>query len=1842
MWSHCKFASHQNPPYTPIQKGTFVIKKQGGNVTKAYYSRSHELSLQHFFRVLPVVCLVCSVLRLTQIIDMLQLLVTLFGSNHLLRYSDCQVKEADKKHLMITQHFRQLSIESDFFPPIFVQIPCNHQDTTYVVSANRIGEASNPGPHQEKYSIGLINPTTVLHREPALTALNVDLIAMAETSATKLTQTQVRKNMRTQGYTTIWSTPVDNHRDMLNGQESYRGVAAGVAFAARIPMRPYRDEQPKDILASSRLQFAHVQFGATPVLIGVFYGLASGNEMAQQETNRLLEYAVEVMLSHPGPSMLVGDFNHDLHNLPAADKLFQAGFMSTKHLYPTLYGEPMPCTYQEATTRDLMIFSTELAAAIVKIEVVKGAEFPNHAPVIAQLSLPKGGLSKKIWPIPKNWTELRPNLELHSYAYDQLDTLDLTEDFETNLQAWSDKVEVSLDMSIKLQHRINPEQQPNDALPKNYKGKLQSIQPKEQRFRAFTPTARVGDFEPSGEVRSIRHTQIIRQLRRIQSLRRRVQKLSTYETIWPSTWDGLQAEWTAIIKGKGFGQHFSHWVCNTLQWPFITMTLPNFDILQALEEAVSNHQQLIQKHEQQQKLATAYINHQIDHMYNYDRQAYASIREPPSQFIQMLTTQWDVEAVVAQLETDTIQFQVIAGDVPRIGAICDFGQSKTVVPTFDEQTFQVANTQLMKDMQFSIGQRLPVHIESRGMQPQDIHQALQNYWNPIWNRDTPEESQSETKWQEVSDILMNIDMPNIMQDIDLTSFAVWQQVINHTNSSSAPGADGWYYEELKAIPKQALKELIQVFNHHSFHGFPSTLMKARVVPLPKKDETEAAQHTRPITVLPTLYRLWSAVVAHQIMQKAAQVLPTGMIGFVKGRSGHTGMYQLAWQLEEAHYSGYPLSGLTLDLTKAFNQFPRIPVLMILQAMGIPIHLLQQWIFSPNQMEKFFDHRGWISDFHKSTTGIVEGDGLSIVCMIGVAMFWMKMIEHPAINPMAYADNLSWSSQDPQAHERALARTIQCFRVLRIPIDWQKTWVWGTHKSHRAHWKTIATQILPAEQDLQILHSSVDLGMVMNYSANRRLLKIVDRLQAAITRLQRLFRQNLAVDVIAKVIATAVWPKAFYGQETSLLGRPHFQDIRVAAAKALLGKHQPGLAAIANMIASNTLADPELYVIISAVRTAKQMLHQMTSQQRNQFYKVASQSKGTCASSKGPASALKGYLERLGIVFSPNGLLRLVSGINLHLCDTPFPTIANFLKEEWMRDLPIMTSERKTIIHAPLISRKHTQQVLKQFSISDQRRLLQEICASFQMQDQKAHWTGQDTDQCPFCVERDTRRHRATACPALQDIYDSHTEVIQQLQEYNDIHFDLPVIYHSPYNDLFQQCNFAEVPVDFTEASIREVERQIQRGIRPTFFTDGSCFAPSMATLAMSAWAIVLSTVVDDLDKQRVVNLGTQVDNLSSSFISVAISRSHGEQSTDRAELQAATSLMERWNYTRLVTDSDYVCKTVDMVKQVQDSTTLAMKPNADLLLRLYEALPNSDHHLVKVESHILEGRTPKLNNDPFYILGNYVADLTAKRANHQLASDMIRQWEQEHDQVKQDQTRLRAYYKLLLDIQPQRAKMEHNRKTARAQQMTMPDSYHAYKTLPQQLVEWAPEHTRQFNLHWPDNISLKSPWGEEIMSAAMQWWNQLRWPSAETGVIQAAGITWGELLLDFLLDRRLNIPVRNPCSTSKTMERSLYALKHAGVAFFHVVKNFYWMMMWLNKRLNGAMLEGLQTVRVTSLQRQGSTNRHHGIRARPVLTNQETVVNTVGTFREAGNQRFSGMVMWPWDDHFFLTLDYGE
>lgn len=98
------------------------------------------------------------------------------------------------------------------------------------------------------------------------------------------------------------------------------------------------------------------------------------------------------------------------------------------------------------------------------------------------------------------------------------------------------------------------------------------------------------------------------------------------------------------------------------------------------------------------------------------------------------------------------------------------------------------------------------------------------------------------------------------------------------------------------------------------------------------------------------------------------------------------MYDLSIAIEQAHSTGQALSGLTLDSTKAFNQFPRAKVAAITRFLGLPENIAHSWMTSLSNMQRHFDHRGWISDGILSSAGVAEGDSASIIAMLGVSLY----------------------------------------------------------------------------------------------------------------------------------------------------------------------------------------------------------------------------------------------------------------------------------------------------------------------------------------------------------------------------------------------------------------------------------------------------------------------------------------------------------------------------------------------------------------------------------------------------------------------------------------------------------------------------------------------------------------------------------------------------------------------------------------------------------------------------------------------------------------------------------------
>ena len=142
--------------------------------------------------------------------------------------------------------------------------------------------------------------------------------------------------------------------------------------------------------------------------------------------------------------------------------------------------------------------------------------------------------------------------------------------------------------------------------------------------------------------------------------------------------------------------------------------------------------------------------------------------------------------------------------------------------------------------------------------------------------------------------------------------------------NTAPGKDGIEYRHLRSLdPRGRLLEVI--FGRVWALGIPASWKVSRTVPIYKKGDQSQYENFRPISLLPTMYKMFSGILAARLVDTATthQWLSPEQKGFlpmVRGVQEHTFLLQAV--IDEAKRTKKDISITWLDLTNAFGSlFP---------------------------------------------------------------------------------------------------------------------------------------------------------------------------------------------------------------------------------------------------------------------------------------------------------------------------------------------------------------------------------------------------------------------------------------------------------------------------------------------------------------------------------------------------------------------------------------------------------------------------------------------------------------------------------------------------------------------------------------------------------------------------------------------------------------------------------------------------------------------------------------------------------------------------------------------------------
>ena len=210
---------------------------------------------------------------------------------------------------------------------------------------------------------------------------------------------------------------------------------------------------------------------------------------------------------------------------------------------------------------------------------------------------------------------------------------------------------------------------------------------------------------------------------------------------------------------------------------------------------------------------------------------------------------------------------------------------------------------------------------------------------------------------------------------------------------------------LKEISPIIAEPLSLIINQSLSTGiFPSKLKIAKVIPLHKKNEKDLLDNYRPISLLPSISKVFERIVYNQLYSYLTTIgiLFKSQYGFRKSHSTETAAIELTVTLLQNLDNGEIPIAIFLDLSKAFDTLDHAILLKKLEHYGIQDTPLN-WLTSyPSNRLQFVQMGDVLSDTLPISTGVPQGS------ILGPLLFLLYVnYNHLAsnkFNAILYADD----------------------------------------------------------------------------------------------------------------------------------------------------------------------------------------------------------------------------------------------------------------------------------------------------------------------------------------------------------------------------------------------------------------------------------------------------------------------------------------------------------------------------------------------------------------------------------------------------------------------------------------------------------------------------------------------------------------------------------------------------------------------------------------------------------------------------------------------------------------------
>eukprot|EP00435_Cladocopium_sp_Y103_P076071 s49_g75.t1 len=1385
------------------------------------------------------------------------------------------------------------------------------------------------GPCEDKPGlvIGSLNPTGLMHKSALLSDLPSGNQAIWGVSESHLTQMGITKfkgelSFNRSPFAYHPGAPVPYRSRALS---SIGGKQIGTGFLATLPCRPISNSWPTEVWESCRLSSHTFRYCDQWIHGAVFYGPAQAAETlaTRQEADELLSYLTQqIVMGLPGKRFIVGDFNQH-HGLLQQTAIWAAqGWREIQDMEQQRTGKLPVMTCKASTRKDFVWISPELQP-FWQSTSVDNMLFKDHAVLSASFA-PFGKPEKiPLWrkPKPIPWEKFKQPMPAGSFSFHD----GPPHAFCTRLAAEFERRANQLSLA-----------ETGHALLSCQKGRSQTSEvvlvPESQ---GLLRPSRPGSASPEFHGTHVMHKRWFKQLRRLEAYARNACKpaQSMQKALH------LTREWRAILNAPGFTGGFKvWWACRDTHMPEVPYDLPDSP-LEAHAATALCFAFEVEVRALEKVLIKEMVNKAKQHHVDNPMKIFKDVQKPQVQPVQMLIDR--SSATVLEVDADENAF------------------------TFDERTqFDVT-----QNLSTSKGPLVPIHASEDKVWVEDLStlapgdQVTQDTpigdlatlfarfgqeWSARWDK---HRHQPESIWDPVLDFVdQSIPQGPSMQYEPITAEQILSS-LKKKKRTAATGPDGWSRADLLALAPDLVQSIADMFTWvEAGNPWPVSLTTGIIHALEKLAQAHKVSHYRPITVFSLIYRTWSSLRSSQILSFLADKVPSKCFGNVPRKTAKDVWFGIQLAVEDHYFSGRPLTGCMLDLIKAFNHLPRLPIIKVGIAMGLPTQILKAWSTFLCTMERRFFIRGATGPPLQSCSGLPEGCGMSVVGMLltnVIANRWLE-VRVPRCTMWSYVDNLELLSSTASEVQRGYQELEHVLSMLDVPIDANKTIFWSTAATERQELRST---------ECPVVFWTRDLGGHVQYSRQMTNSVITSKLEQFKPRWKALAHSKAAYTRKLHAIRAVALPNVLHGIASAFLGNAHFDDLRTNALRAI-GEHRPGASPILHFsLLSHPLVDPGFYAIWQTLLETRKYVAPDSA-----FALLTEASRSVQTFPKpGPCHVLLRRMHQLLWHWNQHDSFVDEYGDRIDIWNSPIQCLLVRVTEAWQSQVAGQISCRKTFTgmqhcHATLSTRKSP-------TDSVERGLLRTVMnGTFYTADHLPHRDASLTDQCPFCGQPDSASHRNWECQALEaarrDCPVATRQAIQQSAPslFNHGWVARPASllqFRQSLDKLASEVQF-QIPADPHQEVL-------------DLFTDGSCLGPRDPLSRLASWGVVQGVPSVDMD-----------------FAPVAAGLLPGRfQTVTRAEMFAAVIACRYANMRqkpfRLWIDNQHVVKCLRHFARQATFLSQPQRPNHDLLQQLWEAF-NAARPLflgvykVMSHQHVTSEQTPA---EAWIIRGNHAADALA-------------------------------------------------------------------------------------------------------------------------------------------------------------------------------------------------------------------------------------------------------------------------